>query len=151
MWKYEGVRSPGTRITDSCELPCGCWDLNIGPLEEQPMFLITEPSLQPCDVFFWSFFIWESVLQRFSKGVFLSGIKFWVHISVSPFKSILCSFGSHAFSWKNLRSDSNSLNGRIFQNTSCLQWLSKGLTLSCSSLVISVCVWIFFYSRWWWS
>jgi hypothetical protein len=22
-------------ITDGCELPCGCWDLNLGPLEEQ--------------------------------------------------------------------------------------------------------------------
>ena len=30
-----GVRSPGTGITDSCELPCGCWQLNAGPLQEQ--------------------------------------------------------------------------------------------------------------------
>jgi hypothetical protein len=22
-------------ITDGCELPCGCWELNSGPLEEQ--------------------------------------------------------------------------------------------------------------------
>ena len=22
-------------VTDGCELPCGCWDLNSGPLEEQ--------------------------------------------------------------------------------------------------------------------
>jgi hypothetical protein len=22
-------------ITDGCEPPCGCWDLNFGPLEEQ--------------------------------------------------------------------------------------------------------------------
>lgn len=33
------VRSPETGITDSCELPSGCWDLNLGPLEEQPMLL----------------------------------------------------------------------------------------------------------------
>jgi hypothetical protein len=25
---------------------CCCWELNPGPLEEQPMFLTTEPSLQ---------------------------------------------------------------------------------------------------------
>jgi hypothetical protein len=25
---YVCVRSPGTRITGSCELPCGCWELN---------------------------------------------------------------------------------------------------------------------------
>ena len=30
----EEVRSPRTGVTDSCELPCGCWELNPGPLEE---------------------------------------------------------------------------------------------------------------------
>ena len=34
-------------VTDSCEPPCGCWDLNSGPLEEQSVLLTTEPSLQP--------------------------------------------------------------------------------------------------------
>jgi hypothetical protein len=34
-------------ITNGCELPCGCWELNSGPLEEQPVLLTTEPSLQP--------------------------------------------------------------------------------------------------------
>jgi hypothetical protein len=34
-------------ITDGCEPSCGCWDLNSGPLEEQPVLLTTEPSLQP--------------------------------------------------------------------------------------------------------
>jgi hypothetical protein len=33
--------------TDGCELPCGCWELNPGPLEEQPVLLSSEPSLQP--------------------------------------------------------------------------------------------------------
>jgi hypothetical protein len=32
---------------DKSELPCGCWELNLGPLEEQPVLLITEPSLRP--------------------------------------------------------------------------------------------------------
>jgi hypothetical protein len=22
----------GTGVTDGCELPCGCWELNLGPL-----------------------------------------------------------------------------------------------------------------------
>lgn len=26
---------------DSCELPCGCWELNPGPLEEQLVLLTT--------------------------------------------------------------------------------------------------------------
>jgi len=37
---------------DSCEPPCGCWELNPGPLEEQPVFLTTEPSLQPSSISF---------------------------------------------------------------------------------------------------
>jgi hypothetical protein len=34
-------------VTDGCEPPCGCWDLNSGPLEEQSVLLTAEPSLQP--------------------------------------------------------------------------------------------------------
>jgi hypothetical protein len=32
--------------TDSCEPPCGCWELNSGPLEEQSVLLTAAPSLQ---------------------------------------------------------------------------------------------------------
>ena len=32
--------------TDGCEPPCGCWDLNSGPLEEQSALLTTEPAHQ---------------------------------------------------------------------------------------------------------
>ena len=32
-------------ITDGCEPPCGYWELNSGPLEEQSVLLIAEPSL----------------------------------------------------------------------------------------------------------
>ena len=31
----EGVEFPGAGVTDSCELPCGCWESNLGPLQEQ--------------------------------------------------------------------------------------------------------------------
>jgi hypothetical protein len=34
-------------ITDGCEPPCSCWELNSGPLEEQSVLLTTELSLQP--------------------------------------------------------------------------------------------------------
>jgi hypothetical protein len=38
MCVCEGVRSPGIGAIDSCcELPCGYWELNPGPLEEQPI------------------------------------------------------------------------------------------------------------------
>ena len=34
-------------ITDGCEPPCRCWELNSGPLEEQSELLTSEPSLKP--------------------------------------------------------------------------------------------------------
>jgi hypothetical protein len=37
-------------IADGCETPCGCWDLNSGPLEKQSVLLTVEPSLQPYTV-----------------------------------------------------------------------------------------------------
>ena len=46
IW-YEGVRFPGTGVTDSCELSCGCWELNLGPLGKQPVLQTAEPSVQP--------------------------------------------------------------------------------------------------------
>jgi hypothetical protein len=46
-------------ITDGCEPPYGCWELNSGPLEEQSVLLTAKPSLQPflfvCLVGFWFF------------------------------------------------------------------------------------------------
>ena len=32
---------------NGCEPPCGYWELNSGPLEEQPVRLTSEPSVQP--------------------------------------------------------------------------------------------------------
>jgi hypothetical protein len=34
-------------VTDGCKAPCGCWDLNSGPPEDQSVLLTAEPSLQP--------------------------------------------------------------------------------------------------------
>jgi hypothetical protein len=39
-------RSPGTGVTDGCELPCGFWEPNSGLLHEQERFLIVQPSFQ---------------------------------------------------------------------------------------------------------
>ena len=41
-----GQKRASDFISDGCEPPCGCWELNSGPLEEQAMLLIAEPSLQ---------------------------------------------------------------------------------------------------------
>jgi hypothetical protein len=35
-----------TGVAYGCELPHGCWDLNVGPLEEQQVFLTIELFLQ---------------------------------------------------------------------------------------------------------
>ena len=39
----EGI---GSLYRDGCEPPCGRWDLNSAPLEEQSVLLTAEPSLQ---------------------------------------------------------------------------------------------------------
>lgn len=55
-WGSEGgIRAPGTGVTDGCEPPRGCWELDLGWLGEQQMLLTTESSLQPQTVIFSSF------------------------------------------------------------------------------------------------
>jgi hypothetical protein len=48
-------------VMDGCEPPCGCGDLNSGPLEEQSALLTTEPAHQPRDsdscTFSWALFL----------------------------------------------------------------------------------------------
>lgn len=37
LWRSEeGVRSPETGVTGGCEPPSGCWESNLGSLEEHP-------------------------------------------------------------------------------------------------------------------
>jgi hypothetical protein len=43
---------PGTGVTGGYEPPCGCWELERSRLEEQPLLLTTEPSLQPQELSF---------------------------------------------------------------------------------------------------
>jgi hypothetical protein len=42
----EGVEFPRIGVIAGCELPCGCWGLNPGPLEEQPVLLTAKPLFQ---------------------------------------------------------------------------------------------------------
>lgn len=41
-----GVRFPGTEFTYDCEPVCVCWELKLGPLEEQPPCFTPELFLQ---------------------------------------------------------------------------------------------------------
>jgi hypothetical protein len=47
----ESISSLGTRLRDSCKLPCGCWELNLSPHQNQQGLLVAEPSLQPRSLF----------------------------------------------------------------------------------------------------
>lgn len=40
------VETPETRVINGWELPCGCWDLNVGLLHDQQVLFRVEPSLQ---------------------------------------------------------------------------------------------------------
>lgn len=39
-------QNPGTRVTGSYELPCGCQKLKLGPLEEHTVVLSPESTFQ---------------------------------------------------------------------------------------------------------
>lgn len=43
----EGLRSSETPAVDGCQLRCGCWELNLDPLQKQQVLLTTEPSPWP--------------------------------------------------------------------------------------------------------
>ena len=47
-----GQKKAPDLIIDGCEPLCDCWDLSSGPLEEQPVLLTSEPSLQYLAVLF---------------------------------------------------------------------------------------------------
>lgn len=48
----KGFGSLGTGILSGLVLPCGFWESNLSSLEEQPVFLTAEPSVQPLDFIF---------------------------------------------------------------------------------------------------
>ena len=48
LWKPdEVIKYSETEVTDDCELPCGWWEMNLGPLKEQQVLLTTELPPQP--------------------------------------------------------------------------------------------------------
>lgn len=70
----EGIRYPGTGFQTVVSLPCGCWEMNPRPLEEQPVsFLTTEPSLQT-----WG----KTFLKKQLKLFCGRGVDFWDRISL---------------------------------------------------------------------
>lgn len=43
----KGALSPGIGVRDGYEPPCPFWQLNLGPREEEPLLLTSEPPLRP--------------------------------------------------------------------------------------------------------
>ena len=43
----EGVRSPGTGVTNAWGQPYRPWEFNLGPLQEHPVLFTIQPSLSP--------------------------------------------------------------------------------------------------------
>lgn len=39
QWRPEGIETPSSRVKDSCEQPCGCWQLNSDLLYDQQVSL----------------------------------------------------------------------------------------------------------------
>ena len=39
--------SPELGVTGICEMPCGCWELNLGSLEEQSLLLLLSLLFSP--------------------------------------------------------------------------------------------------------
>jgi hypothetical protein len=56
-------------MTDVSEPPCGCWEWNLRPLEEQSVLLTIEPSFQPDSIYKCT-----RKLQSFSKKARLVNI-----------------------------------------------------------------------------
>jgi hypothetical protein len=54
MYAIGQKRAPDL-ITDGCEPPCGCWELNSGPLEKQP-------------VLFFCLFVFRDKVSLYSPG-----------------------------------------------------------------------------------
>lgn len=65
--KTEGADSPGTGVTDGWELPCGCWDMNPDPLQEQPVLVTAETSLRPLQL---AIYFKVNYLPRFRFYIF---------------------------------------------------------------------------------
>lgn len=56
----------GSGITNDCDPPCECRELNPGAVEEQPILLTTKSSLQPQDGSFK--YVWKGVSEKMMYG-----------------------------------------------------------------------------------
>ena len=120
----------------SRELPCGCWELNLDPLEKQPVLLILLVSLP------------VSVSLSLSVSVSLESLSFYVcTASVSPSPPTSCSQNFHVPPFSEFLSVSVSPSVSLCLSVpaahDCFS-LSVSLSLSvvCASVFLSVSVFL---------
>jgi hypothetical protein len=73
VYIFTCLKRASDTITDGCEPPCSCWELNSGPLEDQSVLLTTEPSLQLPG------YIFENELERANKRNKVNINSLWIH------------------------------------------------------------------------
>lgn len=69
-----GNGSPGTEITNTCESPMWCWEMNLSPLEGQSALLIAESSISPALFYLIWWFSWAGKDQPVSDWLFSAEI-----------------------------------------------------------------------------
>jgi hypothetical protein len=83
-------------ITDGCEPPCGYWELNSGPPEEQSVLLNAEPSLQS------PYYFLKTLLRTVLYFVLLNAAIIWfLHWSIYKcFLFCFCKYCCDEYSYK---------------------------------------------------
>ena len=146
-------------ITDGCEPPSDCWELNSEYLEEQPVLLNAEPSLQPLNVYsFWilicvscchdlmqlsSGFLWFLPVGSFHY-FFISLLQFLTDVAtVATFLGLFLQLQLHCPSHGALRSQpvKQTANGGSCSSTGPVQFpLLTVLCLSFQAFFTVLCV-----------
>jgi hypothetical protein len=85
-WRSEeGIRFAGTRVTDVCEPPCGCCQLNWSPLREQPVLLALSPlSSSPCMLSSWTVWLQSGQSATSSRMQLTSSSQIWACLCLPP-------------------------------------------------------------------
>lgn len=85
----EGVGSPGSGVSNNCESLFRCWELSLGPLEEQHALSITQPILCPFSLFISPFIMFVCVNRTVKLiSVLLTCSTFW-HFSILNYKILV--------------------------------------------------------------
>jgi hypothetical protein len=91
LWRSEEAnRGPVTGAMDYCELQNRCWELSPDPLQEQQVFLITEPSLHR------HLHLTISLKQSLSQNLEIIHPDCWLANSRKPADSVSSALGSQA-------------------------------------------------------